>query len=115
MVALAAHGLAVWVGRANGVASSLGAVDRVTVTNSGSLVSATLMPATSLPWVKHIVPIAIAAAVPTTADSVLTLPMMLPIVLDPIVSPIEGDSLPIRRKTVEVTGTTLHAKHDVRH
>lgn len=49
MVALAAHGLAVWVGRANEVASSFGAVDRVTVADERSSLRATLAPATSVP------------------------------------------------------------------
>ncbi|MEE6167562.1 MULTISPECIES: hypothetical protein [unclassified Mycolicibacterium] len=85
MVALAAHGLAVWVGRANGVASSLGAIDHVTVANGGSSLRATLMPATSLPSIKDIAPIAMAAAAPITADSTLALPKTRRIVLAPIV------------------------------
>lgn len=80
-VALAAHGVAVWVGRAKEVASSFGAVDRVTVADGRSSVRAKLIPVTSLPWVKHVAPIVTAAATPITADSALT----RPIVLAPIV------------------------------
>ncbi|OCB61995.1 hypothetical protein A5729_27785 [Mycobacterium vulneris] len=66
-----------WVGRANGVASSFGAVDRVTVADGRSSVRAKLIPVTSLPWLKHIAPIVTAAATPITADSILTRPIVL--------------------------------------
>jgi hypothetical protein len=103
-VALAAQGLAVWVGLAKGVASALGAVDRVTVANGGSSLRAMLIPTASLPWAKHIAPIATAAATPIAADMVLTLPLKRRIVFAPIVFSDRTYGLPTCGKTVYSDG-----------